>query len=73
MAAHATSEEDFMAEGDLEAITRAQEVEKDPARLAQVVSFAERRKEEFARATEMLPKKPASRFNGAVSGIKMGG
>jgi pyruvate dehydrogenase complex dehydrogenase (E1) component len=68
---HPQSEKDYQAEADLDAITRAQEVEKDAARLARVKTYAERRREEFAQVVNSLPGKPSRRFNSAVRGSKM--
>lgn len=68
---HPMSEGDFKVEADLEAPARAQEIEKDPARLATAKRFAETRKEEFARIADSLPGRPARRFNGAVKNSKM--
>ena len=71
MGLHPMHEDDFQAEGDLEALARAKEIEQDPARLASAKNFAERRKEEFARIAESLPGKPARRFNGSVKNSRM--
>ena len=71
MALHSQTEADFRAEGDLEAMTRAKEIESSPARLASVKRYAESRKEEFSRIVESLPDSAARRFNGTVKNSKM--
>lgn len=67
------SDRDWEAESDLDALTRAKTVENDPARLARVKAFAERRKEEFATIAASLPGKSARAFNGSVRNSKMAG
>ena len=64
---------DFKAEGDIDALTRSDEIMRDPARLAAAKNFAETRNNEFARIADSLPSKPARRFNGAVKDSKMAG
>ncbi len=71
MPLHPMTDEDYRAEGDLEAMARAKEIERDPARLAQVKNYADKRKEEFARISESLPGRPKRVFNGAVKNSKM--
>lgn len=63
--------EDYETESDLSALTRAQEVEKDPSRMARAKAFAERRKEEFASISASLPGKPPRRFSGEVRNSRM--
>ena len=71
MPLHPMTEADYKAEGDLEALARAKEIERDPARLATAKRFAEDKKEEFARIAESLPSRPKRAFNGAVKKSKM--
>ncbi len=66
------TDQDFQDESDLEALTRAQEIEKDAARLARVKAYAERRSEEFAQVVSSLPGKPARPFNSGVRHSRMG-
>ena len=71
MPVHPMTDKDYQAEGDLEALARANDVERDPGRLANAKRYAEDRKEEFARIAESLPGKPATRFNGGVKNSRM--
>ena len=68
---HPMTDKDFQAEGDMDALVRAKEIESDPTRLASAKRFAEDRQEQFARIAKSLPGKPARRFNGAVKDSKM--
>ena len=70
-AVHPQTDADYRAEGDLDAMTRAKEIERDPARLAGVKRYVETRKDELGRIAESLPDRPARRFNGTVRNSKM--
>ncbi len=68
---HPMTDADFRAEGDLDALVRAKEIEADPGRLATAKRFAEDRKDEFARIADSLPSRPKRVFNGGVKNSKM--
>lgn len=71
MALHPMTDADYKAEADLDALVRAKEIDRDPARQHAVKRLAEDRKEEAARIAESLPGRPKRTFNGAVKNSKM--
>ena len=68
---HPMTDAEFKAEGDLDALMRTQEIDRDPARQVAAKALAEERKEEAARVVESLPGRSPRTFNGAVRNSKM--
>lgn len=71
MGLHPMTDADFRVEGDLDALVRAKEIERNPARQGAAKRLAEDRKEEATRIVESLASRPKRRFNGAVKNSKM--
>lgn len=63
--------DDFDAQFDLETLTRAKEIEKDPGRMTRAREHALRQQERFGELAKNLPGTKKGGFNGSVRGSKM--
>ncbi len=71
MPLHPMTDADYRTESDLDALVRAKEIERDPARQDAAKRLAEDRKEEASQIAESIPGRPRRAFNGAVKNSKM--